>query len=59
MPKEEAPPPALNAHQRQINIAITFCEDHKWFILAAVSYCASDYLKIRKNRLYPFPPTIE
>jgi len=38
MSKEEAP--ALTAHQRQINTAITFCEDRKWFILSsALRHC--------------------
>ena len=34
MSKEGAP--ALSAHQRQINGAITFCEGKNWHILAAV-----------------------
>jgi hypothetical protein len=33
MSKEESP--ALTAHQKQINCAINFCEDRKWYILAA------------------------
>eukprot|EP00614_Pseudopedinella_elastica_P017793 CAMPEP_0172647040 /NCGR_PEP_ID=MMETSP1068-20121228/240549_1 /TAXON_ID=35684 /ORGANISM="Pseudopedinella elastica, Strain CCMP716" /LENGTH=196 /DNA_ID=CAMNT_0013461313 /DNA_START=58 /DNA_END=648 /DNA_ORIENTATION=- len=38
MPKEEAP--ALTAHQRQINTAISFCEGRNWTILAvALRHC--------------------
>jgi hypothetical protein len=38
MSKEESP--ALTGHQRQINTAITFCEDRKWYILSsALRHC--------------------
>lgn len=38
MSKEESP--SLSPHQRQINNAISFCEDHHWDILAqALKYC--------------------
>lgn len=57
MPKSEAPAPALNAHQRQINTAITFCEDNRWTILAAVSLNANNFCEKHKMiKIKPQPP---